>query len=242
MKRIKRFYDTVSVEPVINVKSTSFKLLLDGKQVRTPLGEPFHLRSEAIAAAVAMEWQLQTSFIVPNSMPMSTVLMTNMDIDSKLNRTEHLSQIYRYFQTDSVRFPELDTNSKLGNMQTERWGPIFTFLKSRGVPFTQSKAGFLLPESTQSEINNIGQVIMPSYDSLGLTIIETASKYLKSASIALALVEGVLSPTEAFEAAFVEEIYQRNEWGLVEGDHDINDAETKLWLHGIQLLSTSLNP
>lgn len=240
MKRIKKFYDTVSIEPVLNAKSSPFKLLLDGKQVRTPLGEHFHLRNEAIAAAVATEWQLQTNFVVPNSMPLSTVLMTNMDIDSKLKRTEHLSQIYKYFQTDSLRFPELDIKSKLGTMQVERWDPVFTFLKARNVPFTQSKAGFLLPESTESEIHTIDEVIMPSYDSLGLTIIETASKYLKSASIALALVEGVLSPTEAFEAAFVEEIYQRSEWGLVEGDHDINDAETHLWLHGIRLLCTSL--
>jgi chaperone required for assembly of F1-ATPase len=63
---------------------------------------------------------------------------------------------------------------------------------------------------------------------------------LKSGSIGIALLEGALTPKDAFEAAYVEEIVQRREWGEVEGDHDLNDAETMLWLNGIRLLNNCL--
>jgi ATP synthase F1 complex assembly factor 2 len=238
MKRIKKFYTTVGVNT--SQKSSTFQLLLDGKQVRTPLGEPLLLPNEAVAAAVATEWQLQSKFVVPNSMPISTVLMTNIDIDSKMGRTEHITQISRYFQTDTVRFPDLDKSSALALQQKKHWKPILDYLNSVGVILSQSKAPFALPDSTEAEVKAMNETFLRSYDSLQLTMLETLAKYLKSGSIAVGVLEGILSPEAAFKAAFVEEICQREEWGLVEGDHDMNDAETKLWINGVSLLATAL--
>lgn len=234
MKRIKRFYDIVDIR---RSTENSFSLLLNGKSVKTPLGGPFILPSEAIAAAVASEWQLQKEFIIPNTMPINTVLMTHIDIDSKLDRNEKLLQINRFFQTDTLRFPESDEQSALLNFQNEKWHPIFKYLKSRGITLSQSRGTFSLPESTEAEIATINNVLLGGYDSLLLSMLETASKYLKSGTAAVGLIDRAITPQEAFEAAYAEELHQRREWGLVEGDHDIQDAETMLWLHGLYTLS-----
>jgi len=241
MKRLKKFYETVSIDRVVQNNSiSSYRLMLDGRQVRTPLGDLLILPNEAVAAAVAAEWQLQSSYVVPNSMPISTVLMTNIDVDSKQDRSEHLTRILRYFQTDTVRFPENDRSKVLFSVQKDRWRPIFEYFAMKGVSISQSSTGLALPESTQSELQTVNDKILSCYDSLGLSVLETASKYLKSGSLAVGLLDGKLCPEEAFKAAFVEELCQRDVWGLVEGDHDLNQSETMLWLHGLRLVSSLL--
>ena len=234
MKRIKRFYDSVSIAPS---REGKFGLLLNGKTVKTPLGEHLLFPNEAVASAVATEWQLQKEFVVPNTMPMSTIMMTYIDIDSKANRTDKLEQINRFLQTDTLRFPDSKKDSKLWKLQKEKWEPILSFMDSRGTPISQSLSGFGLPLETEAEVKAINESILSSYDMLKLTMLETAAKYLKSGSTGIGLIEGVVSPSQAFEAAYVEELSQRAEWGLVEGDHDVNDAETLLWLNGISILA-----
>jgi ATP synthase F1 complex assembly factor 2 len=233
MKRVKRFYDTVDIR---RCASGSYELLLSGKSLRTPLGSNMHLANEAIASAAATEWQVQEEYVIPNTMPINTVVMTHIDIDSKIDRLEKINQIDRFFQTDTIRFPDVQRDSKLSRLQKEKWSPVLRYFDSRGIMISQSNGGFDIPEGTDKEITNIHSNIVDGYDSLKLTMLETASKYLKSGTIGVGLIEGVLSPVQAFEAAYVEEIAQRHEWGLVEGEHDLNDAETLLWLHGIYIL------
>ena len=239
MKRVKKFYESVRIE---RTPSGLFELLLDGRSVRTPLGAKLQLGNEGLACAVATEWELQTKFVVPNTMPINTIVMTNIDIDSKLDRREKLEQINRFFQTDTIRFPDLNVESNLFKDQKAKWTPVIRFLGDRGVAVSQSATGFGIPESTSQEIAEIHEKIVDSYDSLTLTMLETGAKYLKSGCISLSLIEGVLTPQEAFEAAYIEELTQRKDWGLVEGDHDLGDAETNLWLNGIHLLALVTKP
>ena len=234
MKRIKRFYDTVSIS---NIPQTcQYNLLLNNKTVKTPLGELLVFPSEGIASAVAMEWELQTEFVIPNTMPINTIMMTYIDVDSKILKKEKLDQIRRFLQTDTIRFPHLDPTSPLVSAQQQYWSKLESYLATRGITMTKSLNGIAIPPETDAEIEKINSEILSQYDPLKLTMLEVASKYLKSGTIGIGLLDGVLTPSEAFKAAYVEEICQRQEWGEVEGDHDINDAETMLWLNGISIL------
>jgi ATP synthase F1 complex assembly factor 2 len=237
MKRVKKFYDSVQVE---RASSGLYQLLLNGKTLKTPLGANMKIPSEGVAVAAATEWELQHDYVIPNTMPINTIVMTHLDIDSNTERLDKVKQINRFFQTDTIRFPELESSSKLARFQQEKWKPIFDYLSSRGVVFSQSSGGFSLPETTEAEIERVHEKIVDQYDGLKLTMLDTAAKYLKSGSIGIGLIEGVLTPEQAFEAAFVEELDQRTEWGLVGGDHDLNDAENLLWLNGISLLGSLL--
>lgn len=241
MKRIPRFYKDVSVGIDSNTKR--FNLLLDGKTVKTPLGESFQLESDLIASAITTEWKHQEDFLVPNTMPMSTMMMTYIDIDSKISRKDKLHQISRFLLTDTIRFPDENLESTLAKEQERVWQPVLNFFTSAyGIPISQSPVGFGIPEGSQEEVHKINNLILSDerYCGLRLTILETAAKYLKSGSIGISLLEGALTPDSAFQAAYVEEIVQRREWGECEGDHDLNDAETMLWLHGIDVLNSCL--
>jgi len=237
MKRIKRFYDKVSIG---KNSSNTFSLLLDGKAVKTPLGEKMLFDSEGVACAIATEWELQKDYIVPNTMPMNTIMMTYMDVDSKVSRGDKLAQIGRFLQTDTIRFPDTLVGSDLHAQQLISWQPVLDFFDSRGIRITQSMNGFAIPPGAEDEINRIKSEILKEFTPLRLTVLETAAKYLKSGTVGIALLENAINPQAAFDAANVEEIVQRREWGEAEGDHDINDAETMLWLNGIRLLNNCL--
>ena len=230
MKRLGRFYKTVSIEPVGGM----FQLLLDGKPVRTPMRNLLTFESEGVASAVASEWQIQSKFIVPNTMPMSTIITTFLDVDSQITREEKIGQISKFFQTDTIRFPA--SEPLLAAAQAREWAPVHRYIESKQLVLTPC-AEFSVPDNTHIEVANICGKALSTYDQLGLTLLETAAKYLKSASVGLALIEGAVTPNEAWRAAYVEEIFQRENWGLVEGDHDVHDAETLLWLNGVALLA-----
>src|SRR5688572_11829266 len=62
----RRFYKTATSTPV----ESGWGILLDGKALRSPAKRPFVLPTEALAAAVADEWQAQGEKIRPSSMPL----------------------------------------------------------------------------------------------------------------------------------------------------------------------------
>ncbi len=236
MKRLKRFYETVSIG---KAPHSQFTLMLDGKPVRTPVGYQLLFSNEAVASAIGSEWQLQSEFVIPNTMPMNTMYMTWVDVDKRLAPTEKWDQISKYFRTDTLRFPDCVESSQLALAQNESWDCVRSFLSSRfHIQLSSASGGFSVPSTADDEIRTIYTELVSRYPSLKMTILETAAKYAKSGSVAIALMEGAVTPEEAFKAAYVDEIYQRKEWGEAEGDHDISNADTLLWLNGVSILSS----
>lgn len=59
-----------------------------------------------------------------------------------------------------------------------------------------------------------------------MSSLEQLSSACKSVCMAIAGTKGVLSLEQILEASRIEENHQIEEWGLVEGGHDIDIAET----------------
>ena len=67
-------------------------------------------------------------------------------------------------------------------------------------------------------------------DAWNLTLMQSVTMEAKSFFVGLAVVEGVLTAEEAIEASRVEEEFQIEQWGLVEGGHDMDQLN-----NGIQI-------
>lgn len=65
-------------------------------------------------------------------------------------------------------------------------------------------------------------------DMYRLTAIESLSAACKSVLMGIALAEGRITPQEAVAALRLEEDMQMQHWGLVEGGHDIDIADTNV--------------
>src|SRR4051794_25146516 len=71
----KRFYKAAAPLPTEN----GYVLALDGRPAHTPGKTPIAVRSEALAEAIAAEWNAQREFIDPTSMPLTRLVNTALD-------------------------------------------------------------------------------------------------------------------------------------------------------------------
>ncbi len=79
--KFKRFYAQASWEAVTppETPGASFRVLLDGKAVRTPAKAEMTLPARALAEAIAAEWQAQGEDVVARSLVLTGLAWTAID-------------------------------------------------------------------------------------------------------------------------------------------------------------------
>src|ERR1700704_1069162 len=92
-----RFYRDV----VVGKAGEAYRILLDGKAIRTPAGAPFFLSNESLAQAVADEWQAQGEKIHPESLPLTKLVNTAIDRVAA-DRAAWIEQILAFAKSDLI--------------------------------------------------------------------------------------------------------------------------------------------
>jgi ATP synthase F1 complex assembly factor 2 len=90
------------------IKPRWFGVTLDGRTMKTPMGQKLAVPSERLAYAIAAEWDAQTKRLQPANMPFMTLACTTLD------QVAHHPQVYReqslnFLPTDTVS----ETNKKV---------------------------------------------------------------------------------------------------------------------------------
>ena len=80
----KRFYKAVSVAsiggvPATGKAATAFRILLEGKPIRTPAKAELAVPTQALAEAIAAEWQAQGERIDAATMPLTRLANSAID-------------------------------------------------------------------------------------------------------------------------------------------------------------------
>ena len=125
-----RFYKLVDVVPVLNAEglpTENYKILLDGRTLRTPAGNNLHLPNIGIALSIAAEWDAQkagnSKGIQPATMPMMTLAATAIDQilpDGYQVKKTCLS----YLPTDTALFLTSETDRLLLRKQRQHFQPV----------------------------------------------------------------------------------------------------------------------
>jgi ATP synthase F1 complex assembly factor 2 len=217
----KRFYKKVDIQQVED--KNEYKILLDHRTLKTPGKNPLHLPNIELAAMIALEWdaQLDKKGIQPATMPMMTLATTAIDqvqFDPEYARKTCL----RYLPTDTALFFTSDEDRILLKKQKQVFQPIIRWL-SRTLDIeletTQSMSGRLThPKKSVEKIEKI----VNSLDHFSLTCLQSATMECKSLVIALAMLLRHLSVDQAIVASRIEEEFQTEVWGVVEGGHDMD--------------------
>ena len=224
----KRFYTSVAVAPVSSPPhraggetSTrrgegSFRLLLDGKPVRTPAKNELVLPSRALAEAVAAEWAAQGERIEPTSMPLTR--LANSAIDGVMPReAEVRADILKYAGSDLVCY-RAEGPPGLLRRQAERWDPVLAWARTAHGADLMVAAGIMPVSQPTPATAAIARALEP-HDPFGLAAIHVMTTLMGSALLALAHAHGYLSAEAAWAAAHVDEDWQISQWG--------EDAEAK---------------
>jgi len=202
----RRFYKSAGIAPV----EGGWGIQLDGKPLRTPAKRPLILPTEALAAAIAGEWQAQGEKVNPSSMPLMQFAATAIDRLAD-NRNGLIEEIAGYGRSDLICY-RADEPSSLVQRQEERWQPLIAWAAERYDITLNITVGIVAVEQSSHALATFRRVL-EACDLFALTALAGATTAAGSLVIALAMAEDRLTADEAADAALLDELFQAEKWG-----------------------------
>ncbi|KAF0695594.1 Aste57867_13634 [Aphanomyces stellatus] len=230
-----RFYKVVGIEP----EGDGYCVTLDGKKVRTPSRSLLQLPTKALASVVAMEWDAQRETIQPTTMPMMTLASTSLD---HWDTEFIMEELMKYLQTDTICFPvESQHQEKLASRQEKKWAPLRKwFEKEFGGELDVNHGTISRLEHDVAAVNRV-RALLDSLDPFELMAFRLIVRECKSMVVALALMKRHITAKEAIELGRLEEEFQIERWGLVEGGHDLDRVNCSVNVHSASFFLWLLN-
>jgi chaperone required for assembly of F1-ATPase len=208
---LKRVYRDVSTRPA----NGGWGVALDGRAMRTPAKHELLVPTEALAAAVAAEWDAQQDEVRPATMPLTRLAATTVD-RTAVQRDQIVAETAKYASTDLVCY-RADRPPELVARQQAVWGPLLDWAMRRYDAALAVTSG-VIPRRQSPEALNAFAAVVAAQDDFRLTALHTLTAACSSLVIALAVFEGRLNAEAAFAASQLDETFQIEQWG--------EDAET----------------
>jgi len=201
----RRFYRQAGIEEA----EGGFRIVLDGRPVRTPARGFLVAPSRALAQALAAEWDAQGETIDPVAMPLTRLANTIID-GVVASPAAVAADIEKYLGSDLL-FYRAEGPQRLVERQADRWDPVLAWAREAlGARFTlaQGLVHAAQPESAVAA----ARAAIPA-DPWRLGALHAVTTLTGSALLALALMRGRLTADEAWEAAHVDEDWNMEQWG-----------------------------
>src|SRR5262245_30154133 len=210
--RPKRFYRPVSVGGA----APPFRVLLDGKPIRTPAKRELAVPAQALAEAVAGEWAAQGERVDPSTMPLTRLVNTALDGVAG-REAEVRAEIAKYAASDLLCY-RAEGPAELVRRQAEAWDPVLAWARAALGAKLVTGVGILPVAQPEAAVKAIGRALA-GLDAFGLAAHLVMTTLTGSALLALAHAGGLLTAEEAWAAAHIDEDWQISQWG--------EDAEAK---------------
>lgn len=205
----KRFYKSAEALR----EQGDFAVALDRRPVHTPAKNTVVVPNEALALALAEEWNAQEGVIDPAKMPLTRLV--NSAIDGVAREPGPVcAEIVKYAGSDLLCYRAQEPD-RLVARQSAAWDPVLDwagemlgarFVLSRGIAFVSQ------PEAALAALGPR----LATLDVFRLAAVSAATTLTGSALLAFAMLEGRLSVEQAWSAAHVDEDWNVELWGADE--------------------------
>ncbi len=205
---MKRFYK----ETAVGDGEGGFRILLDGKAMRTPAKAELVVPTRALARAIAEEWSAvpEKAEIKVAHLALTRLAATGIDRVTT-QREAVIDDTAKYAGSDLLCYRATDPES-LVKRQHDTWQPLLDWAARRHGAFlvVGGGTGFLVqPADSTLRL----RAAVAAYSDLALSALYNLTHVTGSLVIALAVAEGHLPAGEAFAAAQLDELYQIERWG-----------------------------
>lgn len=209
----RRFYTKVEMAE----DEDGFRVLLDGKPVRTPGRAFLAMPTQAAARLVALEFEAQGETLDIPAMPVLRLANTALDGVAQ-DPQAVLEDILRYASCDLVCY-RADGPDGLVARQAECWDPVVDWARATLSARMMLAEGVMHVDQPREAIAAIGVHLSARREPFRLAALHVMTSLTGSALLALAVDTGELSAEEAWAAAHVDEDWNIQQWG--------EDAEAK---------------
>ena len=205
---MKRFYK----DTAIDAGDGGYRVLLDGKPMRTPAKAVLVVPTEPLAASIAGEWHAipEKAEINVSHLPLTRLVTTGIDRVTT-QRERVIADTAKYAGSDMLCYRATGPAS-LVKLQNESWQPLLDWAAERydarllvvnGTTFVTQPAAAVAPL----------REAVAAHGDLALSALYNLTHIAGSLGIALALSEQRLSAVDGFAAAQLDELYQLERWG-----------------------------
>lgn len=206
---MKRFYEQVGVAGAAG----GWTVMLDGRPVNTPARQKLVLPTQALAEAVAEEWQAQGEKVDTTSMPLTRMATTVTDL-MPARRDDAVAEITGYAGTDLLCYRAASPED-LASRQDAAWQPWLDWAATElDAPLRVTRTVEPLDQPSASL-----DALAAAVEALGdwrLVGAHAATTLTGSLVLGLAMERGALAPETAFETSLLDELYEIERWGLDE--------------------------
>jgi chaperone required for assembly of F1-ATPase len=206
---VKRFWKDVSVEE----PGGSFRVLLDGRAIRTQGGAPQVVPTRALAEAMADEWRAQGEQVDPRGFPLRDLADFALD-HVRPDRTTVIAKLLTYAETDTLCY-RADPDEPLYRRQKALWDPMLALIEKRqGVRFERVHGVVHRPQPPETLARL--RALLAKQDDFTLSALHALAPLAASLTVALIALDPGYDIPGLFEAANCEQDWQAELWGWEE--------------------------
>lgn len=204
--RAKRFYQVVATEATAD----GWRILLDGRVVKTPRRAELLLPTAALAEALAGEWRTQGAQIDPASMLLTK--LSNTAIDAVTPNLAAVAENVLSFAARDLICYRAQAPESLVEFQSTCWDPLLAWAEQHYRARLTATEGIMPVDQPPASLAALA-TSLARLDPFALTSLHVMTTLTGSAILALAHIEGRLSLEKSWAAAHVDEDYQIGHWG-----------------------------
>ena len=205
---MKRFYK----ETAVDAADGGFRVLLDGKPMRTPAKTMMVVPAEALARAIAAEWEAVPAGSELNVTYLALTRLAATGLDRVASqRGKVVDDTAKYGASDLLCYRATEPES-LVNRQHDAWQPLLDWAKERHGAELAVANGLTFVSQPHAALARLRRAV-EAHSDLALSALFNLTHISGSLVIALAVSDGRLSAEDAFTTAQLDELYQIEKWG-----------------------------
>lgn len=203
---MKRFWAAAGVAE----RPEGWAVVLDGRPVKTPAKVPLVLPTEALARAVAEEWDAQQGEVRPALMPLTRTANSAIDKVAPMAAAV-VEEIARYGGTDLLCYRATGPAGLIAR-QAAAWDPWLDAIAARGIALRVTSGIVHVAQPEESLAVLTAEVARRSH--FELAALYDLVAITGSLVLGLAVAEGRLDASDAFNLARLDEDWQAEQWGV----------------------------
>ncbi|MDF8334531.1 ATP12 family chaperone protein [Novosphingobium cyanobacteriorum] len=203
---MKRFYKLVSV----GHEAAGYRVLLDGRAVKTVGGRPQAVPTAALAEAMAAEWAGQGEAIDPSAFLFRDMADYAIDVVAP-ERARAIMELLPYGETDTLCY-RAEPDEPLAGRQREVWEPLLVAAEARHAVRFVRVAG-IMHRPQPAETLEALRAELERLDAFALAALRNTTSLAASLTLGLAAIEPGADVAALWNAANLEEDWQAELWG-----------------------------
>ncbi|GGB97226.1 ATPase [Novosphingobium endophyticum] len=203
---MKRFYKEVTVGQT----DESWRVLLDGRPIRTAGGRPQIVPTQDLARALADEWSAQGKQIDPALFALRD--LTDFALDAvAVDRADVIRALLPYAETDTLCY-RADPEDALFARQLDVWEPLLEQAEARWALRFARVSGIVHKPQPPETLAGIGQ-LLEAEGAFSLAALRMLTSLAGSLVIGLCAIQPGADAEALWNAANLEEDWQAELWG-----------------------------